>query len=94
MVSSMIEKNMPAEHPETDDVSGFSGRNERISNGRSDECRMIRETFTLPPNKARAMADEWVKQFPSAIYWSKIENWQRLPNNLINFTLVRLPAID
>lgn len=54
--------------------------------------RLVRETFTLSRADARLKAEEWLEQFPPAVYWTRIDSWQNLPDGRITFTMVRLPA--
>lgn len=53
-----------------------------------------RETYTLPRDEARAKAREWFERFPKAAYMTEIEFWRELDENLIEFTIRRLPSAD
>ena len=54
----------------------------------------IRETFSLPRNIARAKAKEWFDAYPKAAYWTEIESWYVRPNDVVEFTIRRLPNSD
>ncbi|WP_131195967.1 hypothetical protein [Lichenihabitans psoromatis] len=58
----------------------------------SDSWR--RETFTLPRDEARAMAQECFVRFPKAAYMTEIESWRELSDGRIQFTIRRLPTAD
>ena len=53
-----------------------------------------RETYRLPREQAREQAKAFFHRYPKAAYWSEIENWRVLENNMIEFTLRRLPSAD
>jgi hypothetical protein len=54
----------------------------------------IRETFSLPRSIARVKAREWFDAYPKAAYWTEIESWYVRPNDVIEFTIRRLPSSD
>jgi hypothetical protein len=54
----------------------------------------LRETFTLPREKARAKARDFLTRYPKAGYMSSVENWRELPDGAIEFTMRRLPSAD
>lgn len=54
----------------------------------------IRETFSLPRKVARVKAQEWFAAYPKAAYWTEIESWYVRPNDVIEFTIRRLPSSD
>ncbi|URQ75462.1 MAG: hypothetical protein NBV76_01345 [Candidatus Ochrobactrum gambitense] len=54
----------------------------------------IRETFTLPRQAAREKAREWFDTFPKSAYWTEIESWCERPDDVIEFTMRRLPTAD
>jgi hypothetical protein len=54
----------------------------------------IRETFVLPRTDARLKAQEWFDRWPKQAYWTSIESWFERPNDVIEFTIRRLPAAD
>lgn len=53
-----------------------------------------RETFRLPRGEARAKAREWFDRFPKAAYMTEIEFWRELDDDVIEFTIRRLPSAD
>ncbi|MBX8811573.1 hypothetical protein KHQ08_12320 [Pseudochrobactrum algeriensis] len=65
-----------------------SGVKPNISDG------YIRETFSLPRSIARVKAREWFETYPKAAYWTEIESWYVRPNDVIEFTIRRLPSSD
>jgi hypothetical protein len=54
----------------------------------------IRETFSLSRTDARAKAREWFDRWPKQAYWTEIESWCERPNDVIEFTIRRLPTAD
>jgi len=54
----------------------------------------LRETFTLPREKARAKARDFLSRYPKAGYMSAVESWRELPGGEIEFTMRRLPSAD
>jgi hypothetical protein len=54
----------------------------------------VRETFVLPRPDARQKARDWFEQFPKAAYWTEIESWRERPDDVIEFTIRRLPTAD
>ena len=54
----------------------------------------LRETFTLPREKARIKAREFLTRYPKAAYMSGVESWRELPGGEIEFTMRRLPSAD
>ncbi len=68
-------------------------RRAAIRKSRADDG-LIRENFVLPRDEARAKARQWLDTWPKAAYWSRVEQWRALPNNAIEFTMVRLPTAD
>lgn len=61
---------------------------------RLSEDGLVREQFTLPREEARLQARQWLDAYPSAAYWSRVEHWQKLADDSIEFTMVRLPTAD
>lgn len=53
-----------------------------------------RETRILPRDQARAFAREFLKKYPKAAYWSEVESWRVLDDDVIEFTMRRLPSAD
>ncbi len=54
----------------------------------------LRETFTLPREKARTKARDFFTRFPKEAYMSSVESWHELPDGGIEFTMRRLPSAD
>jgi hypothetical protein len=54
----------------------------------------LRETFTLPRDKARLKARDFLSRYPKAAYMSAVENWRELPTGEIEFTMRRLRSAD
>ena len=54
----------------------------------------LRETFTLPRDKARAKARDFLARYPKQAYMSGVESWRELPGGDIEFTMRRLPSAD
>jgi hypothetical protein len=54
----------------------------------------LRETFTLPRDKARVKARDFLTRYPKAGYMSVVESWRELPGGDIEFTMRRLPSAD
>jgi hypothetical protein len=53
-----------------------------------------RETFRLPRSEARRTAREWFERYPKAAYMTQVESWRVLDDDLIEFTIRRLPSAD
>ncbi|GHE70547.1 hypothetical protein GCM10019059_32870 [Camelimonas fluminis] len=53
-----------------------------------------RECFTLPPAEARETARDWLARYPRARWRSEIENWRIVGDNLVQFTMRRLPQAE
>ena len=54
----------------------------------------LRETFTLPRDKARLKARDFLSRYPKAGYMSAVESWRELPGGDIEFTMRRLRSAD
>lgn len=54
----------------------------------------VRETFALPRPVAREKAREWFDRWPKQAYWTSIESWRERPDDVIEFTMRRLPTAD
>jgi hypothetical protein len=54
----------------------------------------LRETFTLPREKARLKARDFLTRYPKAGYMSAVESWRELPTGEIEFTMRRLRSAD
>lgn len=53
-----------------------------------------RQTWKLPREQARQKAREFLTRYPRAAYWSEVESWRVLENDIIEFTMRRLPTAD
>ncbi len=62
--------------------------------GRMPRDGFIRETYQLPRKDARAKAREWFERWPKQAYWTEIESWCERPEDVIEFTMRRLPTAD
>lgn len=71
-------------------------RNLDESRARGSRVRdgFVRETFTLARADARAKAREWFDRWPRQAYWTEIESWCERPDDVIEFTIRRLPTAD
>jgi hypothetical protein len=63
---------------------------DRMATRRKIADGYLRETFTLPREKARA----FLNRYPKAGYMSAVESWRELPGDEIEFTMRRLPSAD
>lgn len=54
----------------------------------------VRETFRLVRPAARRKAREWFDRYPKAAYWTQVESWRVLDDDVIEFTMRRLPTAD
>jgi hypothetical protein len=61
--------------------------------GKADDG-YLRETFSLPRDKARTKARDFFTRYPKAAYMSAVESWRELPDGAIEFTMRRLPSAD
>jgi hypothetical protein len=62
----------------------------RMAGRRKPDDGYLREAFTLPRDKARARARDFLK----AAYMSSVESWRELPGGDIEFTMRRLHSAD
>ena len=53
-----------------------------------------RQTWTLPREEARQKALEFLRKYPRAAYWSEVESWRVVEDDIIEFTMRRLPTAD
>jgi hypothetical protein len=67
---------------------------DRMAGRRKIADGYLRETFTLPREKARAKARDFLNRYPKAGYMSAVESWRELPGDEIEFTMRRLPSAD
>ena len=66
----------------------------RMAERRKPADGYLRETFTLPRERARIKAREFLTRYPKAAYMSSVESWRELPGGDIEFTMRRLPSAD
>ena len=66
----------------------------RMAGRRKPDDGYLRETFTLPRDKARARARDFLNRYPKAAYMSSVESWRELPGGDIEFTMRRLASAD
>jgi hypothetical protein len=81
---------MPS-HPR--DLANRMAARRPAARGKQDDG-YLRETFTLPREKARAKARDYLARYPKAGYMSAVESWRELPGDNIEFTMRRLPSAD
>ncbi len=67
---------------------------DRMAGRRKPADGYLRETFTLPREKARTKARDFLTRYPKAAYMSAVESWRELPDGAIEFTMRRLPSAD
>jgi hypothetical protein len=67
---------------------------DRMAARRKPDDGYLRETFTLPREKARAKARDFLTRYPKAGYMSAVESWRELPSGDIEFTMRRLRSAD
>ena len=66
----------------------------RMAGRRTRDDGYLRETFSLPREKARAKARDFLTRYPKQAYMSGVESWRELPDGNIEFTMRRLPSAD
>ena len=67
---------------------------DRMARRRKPDDGYVRETFTLPRDKARSKARDFLNRYPKAAYMGGVESWRELPGGEIEFTMRRLPSAD
>jgi len=67
---------------------------DRMAARRGQDDGYLRETFTLPRDKARTKARDFLTRYPRQAYMSAVESWRELPDGAIEFTMRRLPSAD
>ena len=67
---------------------------DRMTARRHPDDGFLRETFTLPREKARTKARDFLNRYPKAAYMTGVESWRELPGGDIEFTMRRLPSAD
>ncbi len=82
--------------PARPSLDGLKKRLEQSRAARGGRGRdgFLRETFVLSRAEARLKAQEWFERWPKQAYWTEIESWFERPNDVIEFTIRRLPAAD
>jgi len=66
----------------------------RMAGRRKPDDGYLRETFTLPRDKARARASDFLNRYPKAASMSAVDSWRELPGGEIEFTMRRLGSAD
>ena len=66
----------------------------RMAGRRKPDDGYLRETFTLPRDKARLRARDFLNRYPKAAYMTAVESWRELPDGEIEFTMRRLVSSD
>ena len=67
---------------------------DRMAGRRQLDDGFLRETFTLPRDKARTTARDFLTRYPKAAYMTEIEFWRELEDDHIEFVIRRLPTAD
>jgi hypothetical protein len=67
---------------------------DRMAGRRKLDDGYVRETFTLPRDKARTRARDFLTRYPKAAYMSGVESWREMPDGDIEFTMRRLRSAD
>jgi hypothetical protein len=67
---------------------------DRMAARRQPDDGFLRETFTLPREKARTKARDFLNRYPKAAYMTGVESWRELPGGDIEFTMRRLRSAD
>jgi hypothetical protein len=75
------------------DLANRMAARRQAARGKQDDG-YLRETFTLPREKARAKARDYLARYPKGGYMSAVESWRELPDGDIEFTMRRLPSAD
>jgi hypothetical protein len=65
---------------------------ERPEDSAADGWR--RQSYRLPRAEAQATARDWFERYPKAAYMTEVESWRVLEDDLIEFTMRRLPSAD
>jgi hypothetical protein len=66
----------------------------RMDGRRGPDDGFLRETFSLPREKARTKARDFLTRYPKQAYMSGVESWRELPDGNIEFTMRRLRSAD
>ena len=67
---------------------------DRMAARRHPDDGFQRETFTLPREKARTKARDFLNRYPKAAYMTGVESWREMPGGDIEFTMRRLRSAD
>ncbi len=67
---------------------------DRMARRRQPDDGYLRETFTLPRDRARTKARDFLTHYPKAAYMSSVESWRELPDGDVDFTMRRLVSAD
>ena len=71
------------------------GRKKRPDRARdSRRGGFVRKTFVPPRPQARRKAREWYETRPKQAYRTAVESWSERPDDVIGFTMRRLPSAD
>ena len=71
------------------------GRKKRPDRARdSRRGGFVRKTFVLPRPQARRKAREWCENRPKQAYRTAVESRSERPDDVIGFTMRRLPSAD
>lgn len=73
---------------------GLPGRGPSRAKRRWAGDGLVRETFTMSHDDARAKARDYLDRYPRQAYMTRVEHWRRLGDGAIEFTMVRLPTAD
>jgi len=71
-----------------------SGYAKRSATRREKADSWKRVSYSLPRDKAQQKAREFLAKYPKSAYWSEVESWRELPDDIIEFTMRRLPSAD
>jgi len=66
----------------------------RMGARRRPDDGFLRETFSLPREKARTKARDFLNRYPKQAYMGGVESWRELPDGNIEFTMRRLRSAD
>jgi hypothetical protein len=66
----------------------------RMAHPREPDYGLLRETFTLPVEAARAKARQILDEFPQGGYMTIVERWRQLPDGQIEFMMRHLRVAD
>ncbi|MDZ7823800.1 MAG: hypothetical protein U5K75_06980 [Ahrensia sp.] len=64
------------------------------SRANAEAMTFVRKTYRQPRDAARETAKKWFKEYPKAAYWTQVESWRLLEDNIVEFTMRRLPTAD